>query len=244
MGYRLRLCQSKTKGLGGKGKLTGKMIDKLTVYYGLAIRRNCESMMKMKNAIWATYYHYSSSDEFPQHDQCPVGAESWCTWQRAFASDKLASYSHDYKPLPSDVLTAIKLIYVDLSKEELLERCIGGFNQNNNESYNQVIWKMSPKIVPSGFKTVELAANIAACVFNKGSQAILEIYTALGIQNGPNAHRYVELEDLVRIQTADRRTQQATREDRMARRQHQLDILEATTSSGNVQYGPGIDDSM
>ncbi len=48
------------------GKLTGKMIDKLTVYYGLAIRRNCDSIKKMYNAIWATYYHYCSTDEKPQ----------------------------------------------------------------------------------------------------------------------------------------------------------------------------------
>lgn len=32
------------KVLGGQGKLTGKTIDKLTVYYSLAIRRNCESV--------------------------------------------------------------------------------------------------------------------------------------------------------------------------------------------------------
>lgn len=35
------------KSLSEKGKLTGKMIDKLTVYYGLAIRRNCDSVENM-----------------------------------------------------------------------------------------------------------------------------------------------------------------------------------------------------
>lgn len=35
----------------GKNKLTGKMIDKLTVYYGLAIRRNSDSVDKMRDAI-------------------------------------------------------------------------------------------------------------------------------------------------------------------------------------------------
>lgn len=57
--------------LSGKGKLTGKVIDKLTVYYGLAIRRNCtgtDAVQKMKNAIWATFFHYSSTDKKPQHD--------------------------------------------------------------------------------------------------------------------------------------------------------------------------------
>lgn len=68
----------KRKSLGGRGKLTGKMIDKLSVYYGLAIRRNHDSVEKMRNAIWATYYHYSSTDENPQHQYCPSGEESWC----------------------------------------------------------------------------------------------------------------------------------------------------------------------
>jgi len=43
MGSKLRALVKKCKDLGGKGKLTGKMIDKLTVYYGLAIQRNCNS---------------------------------------------------------------------------------------------------------------------------------------------------------------------------------------------------------
>lgn len=41
----------KQKILGGKGKLTGKMFDKLTVYYSLAIRRNSDSIEKMRDAI-------------------------------------------------------------------------------------------------------------------------------------------------------------------------------------------------
>ena len=47
----------------GKDKLTSKLIDKLTVYYGLPIRRNSDSADKMTDAIWATYYHYSSTDK-------------------------------------------------------------------------------------------------------------------------------------------------------------------------------------
>ena len=42
----------KRKSLSGKGNLTATMIDKLTVYYGLAIRRNHDSVEKMRDAIW------------------------------------------------------------------------------------------------------------------------------------------------------------------------------------------------
>ncbi|EFN65088.1 hypothetical protein EAG_07817, partial [Camponotus floridanus] len=66
----------------------------------------------------------------------------------------------------------------------LLKRCVGGFNQNNNKNYNQLIWKISPKISPSGSKIVELAAHISACVFNEGSGALLQMFETMGIHSG------------------------------------------------------------
>lgn len=93
MGSRLRECKKRNKGLGGKGKVTGKIIDKLSVYYGLAIRRHCDSVEEMKNAIWATFYHYNSTDENPQHSKCPEGVESWCEYQRAKSTNELDSYT-------------------------------------------------------------------------------------------------------------------------------------------------------
>ena len=63
IGTRLRACKKK-HGLGGKGKLTGKLIDQLSVYFGKAIR-DCDSVEKMQNAIWATFYHKSSTNKKP-----------------------------------------------------------------------------------------------------------------------------------------------------------------------------------
>ena len=130
------------------------MIDKLTIYYRLAIRRNHTSVEKMKNAIWETYYHYSSSNQKPQHQKCPSGEDSWCEWQKASAKKKLRTFKHSYNALPTDVLQAIKPIYDDLSIDALLEGCIGGFTQNNNESLNQLIWKISPKILSGTSKVM------------------------------------------------------------------------------------------
>ncbi|KZC06761.1 hypothetical protein WN55_07534 [Dufourea novaeangliae] len=178
----------------------------------------------MYGAVWATYFQYSYD-----HNKCPIGIESWCTWQRASANGELRDYKHDYKALPQDVLDAINPIYVDLTRSELLERCFGRVNQNNNESYNQLIWKISPKILPSGFATVELAAHISACRFNEGYWGILQIYAAMVIKCELNIHLYLTTEDSTRVKTADHRAQETTREERMLRRQRQLDILEAYT---------------
>lgn len=69
----------------------------------------------------------------------------------------------------------MKPIYKDLSEDELLERCVGGFTQNNNESFNQLIWKITPKILPDGSKIVNIPALVAACIFNEGTSALLLI---------------------------------------------------------------------
>lgn len=129
-------------------------------------------------------------------------------------------------------------IYTDISNEKLLERCVGGFTQNNNESYNQLIWKISPKVAPSGSKTVEIAAYIAAGIFNEGTTSLLYYMNAMGIPLGPNAHSYAEREDAQRVTISNRRSHESTREGRMVRRQHQLDLLEAAVEAKGLLYGP------
>ena len=52
-------------------------MDKLQVYYGLAIRRNVGNLSGMK--IFAGLYHSASSDTNPQHDSCPK-ENSWCKY--------------------------------------------------------------------------------------------------------------------------------------------------------------------
>ena len=108
------------------------------MYFGKAIRDNCDSVEKMQNAIWATFYNKSSTDKKPQHHKCPPGADSWCKYQQAKAEKNLKSFKHDYTALPKEVVDAIKPIYESFTNEELLQRCIGGFTQNSNESLNQI----------------------------------------------------------------------------------------------------------
>ena len=93
MGTRLRNLKASYSGkklsdggsIGGRGRLTGQVIDLLTRYYGNAIREHSDSHDKMSKAIWATFYHKSSTDAKPQHHLCPIGENSWCKWQKAKA---------------------------------------------------------------------------------------------------------------------------------------------------------------
>ena len=52
----------------------------------MAVQAHPHDVNGMQNAILASFYHCSSTDEKPQHDQCPVGARRWCFHQTALAT--------------------------------------------------------------------------------------------------------------------------------------------------------------
>lgn len=203
LGTRLRNLKKEVKNLGGRGKLTGKLIDELSVYYGLAIRRNTDSVENMRNEIYATLYHKISSDEKPQHDKCPVGKDSWCSWQRAKASHTLDVYTH--KPaMPMQVFDAVQKIYEDLITDDLLSRCLGGFTQNANESLNAVVWTIAPKAISSGKAVVDIATDIAAITYNDGFRGLLDVMSTLQLRISSELYNFIMETDERRVKAANR----------------------------------------
>lgn len=136
--------RSETYGLGGKGRLSRKLIDELSVYYRFAIHRNVDSVDNMYKTVWVTLYYKSSADEKPNHEYCPESAESWCSWQVAKATNSLNDYVHK-PPLRADVIAAITPIYEDLSNKELLMGCLGGFERSPKISGFGSRRKFAPK---------------------------------------------------------------------------------------------------
>ncbi|XP_025153901.1 uncharacterized protein LOC112588386 [Harpegnathos saltator] len=124
----------------------------------------------------------------------------------------------------------------------LLERCVGGFTQNNNESLNQLIWKITPKTLPAGSKIVEIAAFIAICTFNEGISTLLTFLHGIDVKLGRNSHEYARKEDTHRILTAEKRAEAGTREARIRLRQAQKDTLDITARP--LLYGAEINDSI
>ena len=114
----------------------------------------------------------------------------------------------------------------------------------SGDGTSQLIWKLSPKHLPGGAVPVGIAAYLSACIFNEGKASILKVFEGLGVPCGSNSHEFIENADEKRISLAEQRAQTATREARMARRQHQLDFLEAASSSEHTLYGPGIGDDL
>ncbi|XP_071653066.1 uncharacterized protein [Temnothorax longispinosus] len=238
MGTRLRNIKKVAK-LGGKGKLTDALIKKLTTYYGLAIRRHPDSVEEMKKAIMATYYHLCSTDEEPQHEYCPTGYESWCKWRVAEATGKLDAFEHP-PALHKDVQEKLLPIYQDLSKDNLLERYLGGYTQNCNESFNACIWRLAPKHLHCGSKTVEIAAYLATAIFNEGYFPILKIMEIMGIVIGQQSKTFAEYHNEKRLLSAHHRSLESTKEARTARKMEKTVLQDFFEEEKGLMYGPGI----
>ena len=78
VGTALRRLKKGKKGMGGKGKLTDRMIDRLQNYYGIAIRSNVGNLSEMKKTTYASLMHRASSKDCNLHLYCPERADSWC----------------------------------------------------------------------------------------------------------------------------------------------------------------------
>ena len=95
-----------------------KRIDKLQIYHGLAIRRNKDNLKKMHDEVWAGLYHSASTDEHPQHQYCPKGADTWCK----FYQDQENGVYHSHKKEIADaVVKELIPIYRRLSSQEMLK---------------------------------------------------------------------------------------------------------------------------
>lgn len=177
----------------------------------------------------------------PQHDDCPEGADSWCTWQKAKSNGELSEYRH--KPaLKEKVFTVIHPLYEELSRDDLLERCLGGYTQNANESFNACVWALPPKTVHSGKQIVEIAANMAACNFNDGLTGMMQIMRVLQLEIGTICHDFCKLADTERVERAEARLTEGAKEARrssMAARKHTQNLK---MNVEGLLYGPGIAD--
>lgn len=202
--------------------MTEKRIDLFQKYYGKAIRSNKNNKEGIKRAIWAILYHSASSEDNPQHQYCPEGETSWCGWQRDQAKG-----TNDYKhksPLAPAVVEVIKPTFEALSADELLERCLEGATQNQNESLNSVVWSLCPKESFAGLTTVETACAMAVSRFNDGSHTSANIMTRCGLNPGRFVYERAEKEDSKRIYHAERKSGEgalAARQQRRTERKHQ-----------------------
>lgn len=238
LGTALRKLKKSVKGIGGKGKLTDAKINIMQNYFGLALRNNTESVEKMSRAIWSTFFHLSARDDHPLHSKCPAGSESWCSYQRAVAQGKADSYKHK-GGLPLELLKHIKPTYERLTDPEMLEKCLHGKTQNNNECLHSLIWKRSPKTKFAGVDSVKLSVFDAVLHFNLGSKPELEVLRRMGIKPGLFMMEGVKMKDETRISESLRQSTPSQKQRRKLIRGAKKRKEDESVQKEGVTYAAG-----
>ena len=92
----------------------------------------------MKKAVLAVLWHCCEGDTATRHQFCPRTKISCCKWQR----DKITgqcTYKNKLN-LPVAITDLVHPIFMELSSDNLLSKCLHSYTQNPNESFNQIIW--------------------------------------------------------------------------------------------------------
>jgi hypothetical protein len=178
VGNRLRNLKKNVKNLGGKGKLTNKVIDRLQNYYGIAIRSNVGDLKGMESGVCAVLFHVASSKDHNWHAAyCPPGKDSWCRFQKDIS---LGTSTHKHGAgLPMEIIKHVKPVFNELSQKSLLEKCLHGKTQNQNESYNSLIWERLPKTTYVSLTQLRFGSYDAVAHFNIGKKSSVLIFEKL-----------------------------------------------------------------
>ena len=109
---RLQNLKKKEKRLGGRGRLTDAIIDRLQNYAGVAIRQNVGDLKSMKSSFLASLFHVASNKDNSYHyPHCPIGPNSWCKYN----ADR-TNNTQTYKPspgLPREIIYKIRPIFLE-----------------------------------------------------------------------------------------------------------------------------------
>ena len=226
-----KLADGKT--LGGKGRLTLKEIDRLQMFYGLAIRCNAGDVVKMKQDISAILRHILSTDDNPNHSLCPSGPDTWCKYNR-----DPTVYKHT-NPMPKAVAVHIKPVFDRLSKDYLLERCVDGYTQNAAESFNNILWHYCPKSTFVGAKPLNIAASLAIMTYNDGHENLLRLLSKIGLSYGRHTANVLKERDQRQLYLTKRNTSEKQKKIRRVNRKRKLQQQDDNAEKEGTVYATG-----
>ena len=133
----------------------------------------------------------------------------------------------------------IKPIFKDLSKQELLKKCLHGNTQNPNESFNHCIWERIPKTIFVGLNTLKLGVLDAVICFNDGCVSRSNVLESLGIEVGQNTKKALYAIDRRRTTDGEKFALQLTKEARSRKRNAKRRREDQETQEQN-EYGAGM----
>ena len=220
-----KLADGKT--VGGKGRLTDKVINKMQNYYGKAIRGNKGNLNGMKESIKAIQCHMVKNGKLTlekQHQYCPKSDDTWCKyWKDKREETKL--YNKDNR-LPEVFMTELDPIFQRLSKDDQLSRCLKGITQNQNEAANGILWSKCPKTKFCGARRVRIAACATIAAFNTGAASQAVILQLCGVTPGIQTMRGLRKQDATRMRNVAKKVSEKYGKRRQKLRAKKKDKLD------------------
>ena len=243
MGTALRklvdVSKAQGKSISGRGKMTKEKILKIQNFYGRAVKDNANDIPLLKKRIFAILFHMSSSDQHPKHMHCPPGEKSWCFFQRSIAkSEQPGSHKH-HDTISAEVGKQLVPIFERLTEPDLLKRCTRAMTQNANESLHNMIWKICPKTIFVGRKTMETAVAIAACQFSMGATFKVALCKALGVDPGSSLVKFAARESRKRVELAEKAASTEAKKRRKQLKFRQTDSSKTQKESEGITYAAG-----
>ena len=113
---------------------------------------------------------------------CPKTPDTWCQYKRH--QHNRTNLHKARRGISVDVINAIKPVYANETREDILQKCLHGLKQNPNESFNSTIWESISKTIDCGFDTLELGVYDAVANYNYGRKPTSDIYHHLNIKHG------------------------------------------------------------
>ena len=105
-----------------------------------------------------------------------------------------------------------------------MERCVLGATQNQNESFNALIWGRCPKTEFHSTVVVEIATHLAVITFNSGKEAFQTVLEELRLPCGSTTLSYLQELDKERIWQAEHKGKELVK-----KRQRQVQLDRVTT---------------
>ena len=122
------------------------------------------------------------------------------------------------------------MLQLRLSDDGLLDRCLLGLTQNQNEAINGILWKKCPKTKFCGRERLLLAVAETVCEFNTGAACMEEILNQSDIQSTSNSFAIFRNIDSKRLNNAAKKISMKARLQRRKLRAKRKGVTEKGAS--------------
>ena len=226
------------KGISGKGRLTLARVDAMQNFYGRTIRDNKGNASKMSKETWAILSHYASTPDNLNHENCPQGEKSWCSYQRDIATGS-QTYRPSKFPFTPAIIDAVTPIFNRLADNRFLEGCKNVSNQNANECFNSLLWTICPKEQYISPMETSLSINLAVCLYNSGTEySMVRLFERAGLCYNESSQRQWRQIDRERIYDGDYAVREDRKQHRKLKKRSQIKQQDAFQHIEGIQYQP------